>query len=132
MRVYANNQISQKTHIQTFFFLLNFRKTGLQRPGSSSSYITPRNIKYNFSNSKYSVSIPRYFYNGGPTQIKNLLATCWRLHYLKCPGKNWQLATLTVSNGAEDTNSKNHPCCKLISQPMKGSFPSHRISRWLS
>ena len=95
-----------------------------------SSSITPRNVRYNYANTKNSVSIPRYFYKGGPIQIKNLLATCWRLHYLRCPGKNWQ-ESLSRENNIND-KSKEHPCCKLVSQPVSGNIPSNRISRWLS
>ena len=88
-----------------------------------------KNIRYNFANSKYSVSIPHYYYNGGPLQIKNLLATCWRLHYLKCSGIGFNSLMPPSYTQQEDND---HPCCKLVSQPGKETLPSTRISRWLS
>ena len=106
------------------------QKAGLNQATKFSSSISPRNVKYNYANTKHSVSIPRYFYKGGPIQIKNLLATCWRLHYLKCPGKNWQ-ASLSMKKDRND-KLKEHPCCKLVSRPVSASLPSNRISRWLS
>ena len=112
---------------------LHFRNAHLFRLGSSASYITPKKIKYNFANSKFSVAVPRYFYSGGPGQIKNLLATCWRLNYLKCPRKTWrqQSSSLSKENNVQE-DLKDHPCCKLVSSPVKEGIPTHRISRWLS
>ena len=109
-----------------------------------------RQINYNFANSPVAVSIPKYHYDGGPKQIKNLLATCWRLHYLKCRRPELQPYGRGGGGGGEDNSltptlstyndaaaagggeGNSHPCCKLVSRPgPKTALASNRISRWL-
>ena len=86
------------------------------------------NIRYNHAITKTGVTIPRYYYKGGPDLTHTILGMCWRLHYLHCP-------TAENSRNGRDHILRNqspvHPCCKLVSKPGAKSLITNRVSRWM-
>jgi hypothetical protein len=63
------------------------------------------------------VSVPQYYYNGGPETTTTILSQCWRLSYLDC------------------TVEKAHPCCALAPEQQiketRGSLSASLLDKWL-
>lgn len=110
-----------------------FNDVSLATSGSSALTLTPStsfmnaNIKYNHATSKSSVSIPQYFYDGGPELTSTILGICWRLLDLKCPPANSEPQPVISGHG-----TKVHPCCKLNRNPGGDTTGDSRISKWLT